>query len=168
MNLPQDCLQAPLVYISLLCGIHYPAPGTIVAHATATCCARRLLPSEYLPNLGTADHGQDSYHHIPEVQSVDIAGHVLGKSWTNIYAWPEVIWGLPFARSRWRSLAKTTSSGMLQSQVAGPSSRRESDTCVVESLGKVMCSWDTQNGQVVNNDKQVRHGKGLDCEGYPC
>lgn len=58
---------------------------------------------------------------------VDIAGRVLGKSWTNIYAWTEVIRGLPFAGPQWRSLAKTTSSGMLQSQVAG-SSRRDSRT----------------------------------------
>jgi hypothetical protein len=69
------------------------------------------------------------------VQRVDIAGRVLGKSWTNIHAWPEVIRGLPFARTQWRSLAKTTSSGMLQSQVAGTKSRRESDASVFESLG---------------------------------
>jgi len=68
---------------------------------------------------------------------VDVAGQVLGNSWTNICAWTEVIRGLPFAGMQWRSLAKTTSSGMLQSQVAGCPSRRESDTSVVESKASV-------------------------------
>lgn len=60
---------------------------------------------------------------------------------------------------------------MLQSQVAGPGlvgSRRESATCVVENLGKVMCTRDDRNGKVIENDKQVPHSKGLACEGYPC
>jgi hypothetical protein len=64
-----------------------------------------------------------------KVPRVDIAGHVLGKSWTNIYALTEVIRGLPFARIWWRSLAKTTSVGMLQSQVAGPSRRESGRWC---------------------------------------
>lgn len=40
-------------------------------------------------------------------------------SWTHIGAWTGVMQGRLFARDRWRSLAKTTRLGMLQSHVAG-------------------------------------------------
>jgi hypothetical protein len=76
-----------------------------------------------------------------KVQRVGIAGHVLGKSWTNIYALTEVIRGLPFARIRWRSLAKTTSVGMLQSQVAGASRRESGRWCLVELKWKASVRW---------------------------